>query len=98
MDHAAAFDAWARASGPSLLRFATAVSGNPHDGADRVQDALAAVFPRWLRLAGDGAADARLALANIPPDQGCRRDRPDHRTHGSHGRNLPPEACFVGGP
>lgn len=55
---AEAFDAWARGSGPALLRYATAVTGNPHDGADRVQDALAAVFPRWVRLSAEGAADA----------------------------------------
>lgn len=57
-DRVAGFDAWARSSRPTLLRFAAVVCGNPHDGADRVQDALAAVYPRWARLSADGAADA----------------------------------------
>lgn len=57
-EQAAAFDAWARLCGPRLLRFAMVVCGNPHDAGDRVQDALAAVYPRWVRLSGEGAAEA----------------------------------------
>ncbi len=40
------------------MRFALAVTGNPAQAADAVQDAMLAVFPRWHRLAEPGAADA----------------------------------------
>lgn len=52
------FDAWARASGPALLRFARALSANPHDAADDTQDALVAVYLRWDRLTRTGSPDA----------------------------------------
>ena len=53
-----AFDDWVHAGAPALLAFATVLTGNRHDAADAVQDALVAVFQRWSRLAPDGAQDA----------------------------------------
>ncbi len=62
----ASFDAWALTHGPALLRFARVVTGNTHDAADAVQDALVAVYPRWRRLSSDGAQDsyARRVIVN----------------------------------
>ena len=36
---------------PGLLRFATALSGDPDQGRDLVQDVLARAFERWDRIA-----------------------------------------------
>lgn len=61
------FTAWAAARLPSLLRFAHALTGNPHDAADLVQDTLIAVGLRWDRIhRADGGVDAyvRRALVN----------------------------------
>ena len=55
---AGGFDQWATTAGPELTRFAVATIGNRHDASDAVQDAMVAVYPRWRRLAGPGAADA----------------------------------------
>lgn len=62
----AAFDAWARTSGPALLRFAGALSASSPDAADAVQDALVAVYLRWDRLTRTGTPDAyaRRVIAN----------------------------------
>lgn len=54
----AGFDAWAAERGPSLLVFATAVTGNREAARDLVQDALVAVYPRWTRLVAGGEPDA----------------------------------------
>jgi RNA polymerase sigma-70 factor (sigma-E family) len=60
------FDGWAEAAGPSLLRFAHAVTGNSHDAADAAQDALIAVYARWVRLSRTGDPDsyARRVIVN----------------------------------
>jgi RNA polymerase sigma-70 factor (sigma-E family) len=55
---AAEFDAWAVSRGPTLLRFAHVITGNDHDAADAVQDALIAVYTRWRRLNNSDAHDA----------------------------------------
>ena len=55
---AAGFDAWAAERGPSLLVFATAVTGNREAARDAVQDALVAVYLRWARLIIGGEPDA----------------------------------------
>jgi RNA polymerase sigma-70 factor (sigma-E family) len=52
------FSTWATDSGPDLMRFALAVTGNSHDAADAVQDALVAIYARWRRLSGQGRPDA----------------------------------------
>lgn len=54
----AGFDAWAAERGPSLLVFATAVTGNREAARDAVQDALVAVYLRWARLIVGGEPDA----------------------------------------
>ena len=50
----------------SLLVFATAVTGDREAARDAVQDALAAVYLRWRRLAaaGDPNAYARRIIVN----------------------------------
>lgn len=52
------FEIWAVTAGPDLMRFALAVTGNPHDAADAVQDAMVAVYPRWRRVVARGGPDA----------------------------------------
>lgn len=52
------FSTWAADSGPDLMRFALAVTGNSHDAADAVQDALVAICARWRRLSQQGRPDA----------------------------------------
>jgi RNA polymerase sigma factor (sigma-70 family) len=44
------FDAFVRAHSSSLLKLALLTSGNYDDGRDAVQEALAALYPRWDRL------------------------------------------------
>lgn len=46
----AAFDTFARARTPALVRFATALTGDPHLGADLVQDALERTGLAWSRV------------------------------------------------
>ncbi len=52
------FEIWVVTAGPDLMRFALAVTGNPHDAADAVQDAMVAVYPRWRRVVARGGPDA----------------------------------------
>src|SRR4051812_49819545 len=61
-----AFDAFVRARMPSLLRFAHALTGDPHTAADLVQDALVRTGMRWSRLdhTGDPEAYVRRAILN----------------------------------
>jgi RNA polymerase sigma-70 factor (sigma-E family) len=63
---AEAFDAFVRARMPALLRFAHAVTGDPHTAADLVQDALVRTGMRWSRLdkTGDPEAYVRRAILN----------------------------------
>lgn len=61
------FNAYVVARLPALLRFGYALTGNPHDASDLVQDTLIKVGLRWGRIeAGDGGVDAyvRRAMAN----------------------------------
>jgi RNA polymerase sigma-70 factor (sigma-E family) len=46
----AAFDSFARARTPALVRFATALCGDPHLAADLVQDALEKTGMAWGRV------------------------------------------------
>ena len=63
---AAAFDAFVRARMPALLRFAHALTGDPHTAADLVQDALERTGMRWSKLdrQGDPEAYVRRAILN----------------------------------
>ena len=60
------FDAFVHARLPALLRFAHAVTGDPHTAADLVQDALERTGVRWNRLdrLGDPEAYVRRAIIN----------------------------------
>ncbi|WP_092866964.1 SigE family RNA polymerase sigma factor [Quadrisphaera sp. DSM 44207] len=44
------FDAFARRQLPGLLRYATALTGDPHTAADVVQDVLVRACARWERV------------------------------------------------
>ena len=48
------FEIWVVTAGPDLMRFAVALTGNAHDAADAVQDALVTVYPRWRRVVARG--------------------------------------------
>jgi RNA polymerase sigma-70 factor (sigma-E family) len=63
---AAAFDAFVRARLPALLRFAYALTGDPHTAADLVQDALERTGMRWDRIErqGDPEGYVRRAILN----------------------------------
>jgi RNA polymerase sigma-70 factor (sigma-E family) len=60
------FDMFVRARLPALLRFAHAVTGDPHTAADLVQDALERTGVRWSKLdrLGDPEAYVRRAIIN----------------------------------
>jgi RNA polymerase sigma-70 factor (sigma-E family) len=60
------FDAFVRARMPALLRFAHALTGDPHTAADLVQDALERTGVRWskLRRTDDPEAYVRRAIVN----------------------------------
>src|SRR3954465_12935579 len=83
-----AFDTFVRARMPALLRFAHAVTGDPHTAADLVQDALERTGIRWSSLDrnGDPEAYVRRAIVNGRTSRWrkLRRetlvdDLPDHR-------------------
>jgi RNA polymerase sigma-70 factor (sigma-E family) len=61
-----AFDAFVRARLPALLRFAYALTGDPHTAADLVQDALERTGMRWSRIErqGDPEGYVRRAILN----------------------------------
>jgi RNA polymerase sigma-70 factor (sigma-E family) len=61
-----AFDAFVRARLPALLRFAHALTGDPHTAADLVQDALERTGMRWSRIEhqGDPEGYVRRAIVN----------------------------------
>jgi len=61
-----AFDAFVRARLPALLRFAYAVTGDPHTAADLVQDALERTGMRWSKVErqGDPEGYVRRAILN----------------------------------
>jgi RNA polymerase sigma-70 factor (sigma-E family) len=63
---------------PALLRFGHALTGNPHDASDLVQDALERVGVRWSSIDHDrGTADAyvRRAMLNARTSRWRRRRR-----------------------
>lgn len=61
-----AFDAFVRARLPALLRFAYALTGDPHTAADLVQDALERTGVRWHKIErqGDPEGYVRRAILN----------------------------------
>ena len=61
-----AFDAFVRARLPALLRFAYALTGDPHTAADLVQDALEHTGVRWHKIErqGDPEVYVRRAILN----------------------------------
>jgi RNA polymerase sigma-70 factor (sigma-E family) len=61
-----AFDAFVRARLPALMRFAHALTGDPHTAADLVQDALERTGMRWSRIErqGDPEGYVRRAILN----------------------------------
>jgi RNA polymerase sigma-70 factor (sigma-E family) len=62
----ATFDEFARSRMPALLRFAHALSGDPHTAADLVQDALERTVLAWPRVTrqDDPEAYVRRAIVN----------------------------------
>jgi RNA polymerase sigma-70 factor (sigma-E family) len=61
---------------PSLLRFGYALTGNPHDAGDLVQEALERVGVRWAGLGRDGAspdAYVRRTMVNARTSRWRRR-------------------------
>jgi len=63
---------------PSLLRFGYALTGNPHDASDLVQDALERVGVRWKSVRADvGSADTyvRRGMVNARTSRWRRRRR-----------------------
>jgi RNA polymerase sigma-70 factor (sigma-E family) len=62
----AAFDTFARARLGALLRFAHVLTGDPHQAADLVQDALERTLLAWPRVIGkdDPEAYVRRAIVN----------------------------------
>ena len=73
------FADWVTLRLPSLLRFAHALTGNPHDASDLVQEVLERVGVRWASVGrGPGGPDAyvRRALVNARTSR-WRRRRPE---------------------
>lgn len=61
---------------PRLLRVAFALTGNPHDAWDLVQEALVRVGLRWRRLAGQNPGGyAHTVLVRLEVDRGRRLRR-----------------------
>ncbi|CCH27437.1 SigE family RNA polymerase sigma factor [Actinosynnema sp. NPDC047251] len=74
------FGEFVRVNLPGLLRYAHALTGNPHDAADLVQTVLEKVGSRWgavLRKDVEPIAYARRALANAHISR-WRRHRREH--------------------
>lgn len=70
------FDAFVEVETPRLLRVAYALSGNPHDAWDLVQEALVRVGQRWDRLVdGNPGGYAHTTLVRLNIDRGRRQAR-----------------------
>lgn len=72
------FGTYVAARLPSLLRFGYALTGNPHDASDLVQDTLVNVGLHWARVQrSEGGVDAyvRRAMANGRISRWRRRRR-----------------------
>jgi RNA polymerase sigma-70 factor (sigma-E family) len=73
------FDAFVRARHQALLRYGTVLTGDPHSGADLVQDALERTGLAWSRVQqqGDPEGYVRRVMANrsISTWRKLRRER-----------------------
>jgi RNA polymerase sigma-70 factor (sigma-E family) len=71
------FAEFVRAALPGLLRYGHALAGNPHDGADLVQNVLEKVGSRWtsVKRMEDPLAYVRRAMANTHISVWRRRRR-----------------------
>ncbi|MEU0556834.1 SigE family RNA polymerase sigma factor [Dactylosporangium sp. NPDC006015] len=60
------FEEYIAARGPSLIRFARVLTGDPHRAEDLVQEALAKAYPRWNRILRTDQPDVyvRRVIAN----------------------------------
>jgi RNA polymerase sigma-70 factor (sigma-E family) len=76
-DQETSFDAFMRARAPSLMRYGYALTGNWHDAADLVQEALARVGARWARVHGRGNPEqyVRTTMARLHVSWWRRRRR-----------------------
>jgi RNA polymerase sigma-70 factor (sigma-E family) len=64
------FEAFVEAELPRLLGLAYALTGNPHDAWDLVQESLVRVGTRWRRLAGQNPGGyARTTLVRLDIDR-----------------------------
>lgn len=73
------FEAFVEAETPRLLGLAHALTGNPHDAWDLVQEALVRVGTRWRRLADGspgGYARTTLVRLNVDRTRRLRREVP----------------------
>lgn len=71
------FDAFVEAETPRLLGLAHALTGNPHDAWDLVQESLTRVGLRWRRLGSEnpgGYARTTLVRLNIDRIRRLRRE------------------------
>lgn len=70
------FEEFAEAETPRLLGLAYALTGNPHDAWDLVQEALVRVGVRWRRLADQNPGGyARTVVVRLNVDRARRRRR-----------------------
>lgn len=73
----AGFEVFVEAETPRLLGLAHALTGNPHDAWDLVQEALTRVGVRWSRLGSEnpgGFARTTLVRLNIDRTRRLRRE------------------------
>lgn len=70
------FEAFVEAETPQLLGLAHALTGNPHDAWDLVQESLARVGVRWSRLVTENPGGyARTTLVRLNIDRARRLKR-----------------------
>jgi RNA polymerase sigma-70 factor (sigma-E family) len=76
-DDQAAFTTFVRERGLGLLRFATALTGDPHLAEDLLQGALERVYGKWARISrrGDPEWYVRRSLVNAARDGWRKRQR-----------------------
>jgi RNA polymerase sigma-70 factor (sigma-E family) len=72
-DDAPDFEAWARARGPALLKFAYLVTGDRGRAEEAVQDALVSVCPRWHRIVRGGNPEAYVRRSIVNADRALWR-------------------------
>lgn len=77
MDEPEGFDEFVRSRGPALTRYGYVLSGNPHDAADLVQDALVKLRGAWprVRRRDDPEGYVRTTMARLHVSAWRRRRR-----------------------